>query len=122
MSSLPRDIINHYILPLLTYSEAEEKLDCIVSKTDLEKWCSYKQPHGKFICCSRKHEFARQEFYHDGKLHGVRTYFYDNGNEYCHYTYKNGILDGETATYTLDGTLMRREIITPLLETDLNNI
>jgi len=67
-------------------------------------------PNGIMTIYDSKRRVIRQIPYVNGKVDGVDTSFYPNGDKMITYTYKDGIKDGEAYSYYTDGRVCRKAI------------
>ncbi len=67
------------------------------------------QPYnGKFIDYFMNGKIQGEGTLKDGRIDGVRTVYYPNGNKHYFYTYSNGIENGASETYFINGKLMQK--------------
>ncbi|MNK03717.1 MORN repeat variant [compost metagenome] len=67
------------------------------------------QPYtGKFIDYFVNGKIQEEGVFKDGKVNGIRTGYYPNGNKSYFYTYTNGITNGESEEYFINGKLKQK--------------
>jgi len=103
---IPRDILIHYVCPLLYYTEDSETLKQMgVTEEDADKWCYHIQPHGEIKTYFATGELYSHYFYKEGKLHGDYKYYFSTGEEDSKFCYKEGEFHGEYIRYFSNGGL-----------------
>ncbi len=67
-------------------------------------------PHGIMTIYDSKRRVIRQIPYVNGKVDGVDTSFYPNGDKMITYTYRDGMKHGDAYSYYPDGRVCRKAI------------
>jgi len=94
---IPRDILIHYVCPLLYYTEDSETLKQMgVSEEDADKWCYHIKPHGEYK--GYDSTGLLQWFYKEGNQHGRRNFYNYDGSIRSEY-YINNLRHGEWYNY-----------------------
>lgn len=75
---------------------SEGKMD---GKNRIGEWVYYQK---------KSKDVMTRETYVEGKLHGVKTTYYENGKVTEELTYNNGIMEGPNNYYSYDGVLLKK--------------